>query len=67
MKAKVIIQDGITTIELTPETSFEKDVIEKAKDSPNNSIVDFSYGKEPYYSENKNHKISITITKKITP
>jgi hypothetical protein len=67
MKAKVIIQEGITTIELTPETIFEKDVIEKAKDSPNNSIVDFSYGKESYYSENKNHKISITITKKIRP
>ena len=29
MKAKVVIENGLTTIVLTPENEFEKDVIEK--------------------------------------
>ena len=63
MKAKVIIENGLTQIELTPENDFEKDIIEKSKDLNPNCDVNFSYGKESYYTVNKNHKITITLKK----
>lgn len=63
MKAKVIIEKGLTQIELIPENDFEIDIIEKSKELNPNCDVKFSFGKEQYYSANKDHKITITLKK----
>lgn len=63
MKAKVIIENGETTIVLTPENIFETDVLEKvytSKGSYNlNTNVDARYN----YGSYDNHKIEISIKK----
>lgn len=64
MKAKVIIEDGLTSIELVAENSFERDMIES-----------YGYEKEtevkttvfPFYNEGygvkSQHKIMINLRK----
>jgi hypothetical protein len=61
MKAKVIIENGETTIVLRPENEFETDVLEKVykrKEAYNlNTIVEARYN----YGSYDNHKIEISI------
>jgi hypothetical protein len=50
MKAKVIIENGLTSIVLTPENDFETDIIEKVyvkkstHDIHTNCSVEYAYG-----------------------
>jgi hypothetical protein len=61
MKAKVIIENGETSIILTPQNDFEIDVIEKMydrkKDFNLHTEVDAKYN----YGTYSNHKILINI------
>jgi hypothetical protein len=61
MKVKVVIENGETTIVLTPENEFEIDVIEKIhckKEKFNiHTSVDASYN----YGTYSKHKIDISI------
>lgn len=65
MKAKVIIQEGKTTIELTPENDFEKDVIEKITDSRHHYDINTTVSTNFQFHEHKNHKIQLNISKKV--
>jgi len=72
MKAKVIIENSQTTIELTPENAFEKDVIEKInldsfKKKPEYSTtVHFDNAPTPFFPL-ISHKITITIKEEPKP
>lgn len=61
MKAKVIIENGETTIILTPENVFDRDVLERAysnKDKFNlHTTVDANYR----YGSYENHKMVISL------
>ncbi len=61
MKAKVIIENGISTIELTPENSFEKTMIENGSKNNFNKLVNVDYT-ERFNQGNKDHKILITMS-----
>ena len=66
MKAQVIIENGETTIVLTPENMFDKDVLEKVYSKKEQfklitqAEADYSYGSY------QNHKFTISI-KEIRP
>ena len=61
MKAKVIIENRETTIILTPENEFEKDIIEKVhnKKKEHNTLCTFDLKES--YGNITNHKIEILI------
>jgi hypothetical protein len=66
MKAKVIIEDGVTTIKLTPETIFEEKMIENTSDTLAIGSKEITTNVE---NVSKNHweklyRISLTIRKK---
>ena len=66
MKTKVIIQNGTTSIELTPENEFEKDVLVKAYEREKDYILNVQIHAEynPYsHSSHENHKLNIDIIK----
>jgi hypothetical protein len=62
MKAKVIIENGLTQIVLTPENDFERNVIEEAeRQTPIHELktsISTDYGQ---FGNRSNHKIIITI------
>lgn len=59
MKAKVIIENGITTIELTPENDFEKRVL---KDAHSNSNYEFDTKVTSNYSYGENnYKLNVEL------
>jgi len=70
MKATVIIQNGRTSIELKPETSFEKNLIETLYTDRvyrNGKEYEFTWiadAETEYYSRGdyKNHSITLNIT-----
>lgn len=62
MKAKVIIEDGITEIVLIPVNEFEKKVIEVAKDSYDESTFQVDFRTEKPYGVLKDHEIRIRLT-----
>jgi len=66
MKAKVIIENGETTIELTTQNDFEIDLIEKVENQKGKFVIqtDFSCKKRMGFPEG--HKITMTI-KEIRP
>ena len=61
MKAKVIIENGETTIQLTPENDFEIDVIEKVViHKPKfNTLTEFSA--KCNYGDYSKHLIEISV------
>jgi hypothetical protein len=63
MKAKVIIENGVTTIELTPENQFEKDIIETGLLSPD-ILITPNVKAERFYGLYKNHMIELRIIDK---
>jgi len=68
MKAKVIIEHGTTSIILTPENEFEKDIIEKVEDRRSDFDLksNFNVDREIYSSSTKiNHNITIKLVEKI--
>ncbi len=63
MKAKVIIENGQTTIVLLAENEFEKDVIEKVKSDKTKYELDTMFKTDYSYSYHSNHNIEIKIKK----
>lgn len=63
MKTKVIIENGVTQIDLTPENDFEKDVIEKLRTEPRkyNTKVDICAKEKDEYGYSSGHKILVSI------
>jgi len=61
MKAKVIIENGETTIILTPENDFEKDIIEKVHDKKKEHSTICTFDIKEFYGSISNHKIEISI------
>jgi len=60
MKTKVIIENGKTTIILTPENEFEKDMVEIAKDQ--NYKIEANIFKEDMFCDSEDHKIELLLT-----
>ena len=56
MKAKVIIENGETTIVLTPQNEFEIDLIEKFKDKKEKHTIHTHFS-----ADYKNHHIELSI------
>jgi len=61
MKAKVIIENGITTIELKADNDFEKDVIEKFVDRRKDYNLNTEITTKYAYGQHSEHKITITV------
>lgn len=62
MKTKVTIQDGETNIELTPENSFEADVLKKvsALKDPFRAKIDSTYNRGNY-----DYKLLVNLSEKV--
>jgi hypothetical protein len=61
MKAKVIIENGETTIVLTPENEFEIDLIEKVKDKMEVHTINTSFCADYSLGSYKDHFIQLSI------
>jgi hypothetical protein len=66
MKTKVIIENGETTIILTPENEFENDVIEKVYNRKVDYNIHSNFSAEISYGTYHKHKIELSI-KNIRP
>lgn len=66
MKTKVIIENGLTKIVMTPENDFETDVLDKVYRKKQNYEIETSVTAEYYYNEYKNHTLTATL-KEIKP
>ena len=64
MKAKVIIENGKTQIQLTPENGFETDVINNAYEHKKNYEItsDFDRDYSQWHPKGLNHRIELNIT-----
>lgn len=63
MKAKVIIENGQTTIVLTPENDFECDMIENVRDSKEKHTIETNFDADYNLGCYSNFKIEMTIKK----
>ena len=61
MKAKVIIENGETTIVLTPENDFETDVIVKVRDKREKHEIYTSFNADYDFGSYRNQRIELTI------
>ena len=61
MKAKVIIENGETTIVLTPQNEFEIDLIEKVKDKKEKHIIQTHFSADYNYGTYENYRIELSI------
>lgn len=61
MRAKVIIENGETTIVLTPENVFEIDVIEKVHSKKEQHNIHTEFDLEYSYGARSKHKIQLSI------
>ena len=61
MKAKVIIENGETTIVLNPQNEFEIDLIEKVKDKKGKHSIYTNFSADYNYGTYKNHQIELSI------
>ena len=61
MKAKVIIENGQTTISLTPENEFEIDIIEKVRCKKGNYNLQTTIDAEYNYGAYRKHSIDVLI------
>lgn len=61
MKAKVVIENGETTVVLTPENEFEIDVIEKIHCKKEKFNIHTSVDAQYNYGTYSKHKIDISI------
>lgn len=61
MKTKVIIENGEVDIVLTPETDFEKDVIEKMVDKQKNYTISTYADTQHKFGNHSEHNIKINI------
>jgi hypothetical protein len=63
MKSEVVITEGKARIVLTPESEFERDLIEKVVDSKEVYEVNTSISTVYKFSEHSKHKIEINLNK----
>ena len=63
MKAKVIIENGITKVELKADNEFEMDVIEKFVNSRERFNLNTNISTKYSYGTHSEHKITITVEK----
>jgi hypothetical protein len=63
MKAKVIIENGLSTIVLTPDNDFEKQVVENVYNNREtfNIVTDFEIKQNIYTSQMEFHTINIKL------
>jgi len=61
MKAKVIIENGETTIILTPENEFEIDLIEKVHCKKEKHSINTDFDAQYNYGSYSKHKIELSI------
>ena len=61
MKAKVIIENGETTIVLTPQNEFEIGLIEKVKNKKEKHTIQTHFCADFNYGIYKNHYIELSI------
>lgn len=61
MKSKIVIENGETTILLTPENDFEKRMIEDIVKNKGNHTVYTDASTTHQWHEQINHKIEISI------
>lgn len=61
MKAKVIIENGETTIVLTPQNEFEIDLIEKVKNKKEKHTIHTRFSADYNFGTYKNHRIELSI------
>lgn len=61
MKTKVIIENGETTIVLTPENDFEKDILIKMKEKEQNFNIHTKIDAEWKWGEFINSKLIVSI------
>jgi hypothetical protein len=64
MKAKVIIENGETTIILTPENGFEIDIIDNLRKQQHNFDINTSAQAEYSFGVYQKHNIKINIKEK---
>lgn len=64
MKAKVIIENGESRIELIPENTFEKSLVENFYSELSSNEVSTSCTREYKFGTYENYKIRITLSKK---
>lgn len=64
MKAKVVIEEGITHIVLTPESPFEKHMIEEARSLSSNMEMKTDFKCDYQYNTFSNHRIEMELTEK---
>lgn len=61
MKTKVTIENGITEVVLVPENDFEKQVIEKAKDSYDESTFTVDFKTKKNFGIHEKHEVRIQL------
>ena len=61
MKTKVVIENGETTIVLTPENDFERDIIEKIENKREKFSIHTSVNVQSSYGSYSNHNIELSI------
>jgi CO dehydrogenase/acetyl-CoA synthase alpha subunit len=61
MKAKVIIEQGITKVVLTCENEFEKDIVEKIKDYRSDYEIETTVSTNYQFQTHNEHKIEMII------
>ena len=66
MKAKIIIENGETTIVLTPQNEFEVDLIEKVKNKKDRHNIHTSFDAVWNYGTYNDHKIVLSIKEVLT-
>ena len=64
MKAKVIIENGITNIILKPENDFEIDILEKVYLSENKYEIKTTVNAKGDFGYLKEHQLEINLVKK---
>lgn len=62
MKAKIIIENGETTIELKPENDFDTEIVEKIHDKKEKFNIHTTTTADYNYGSWQNHKIVMNIT-----
>lgn len=67
MKAKVIIENGETTILLTPENGFEIDIIEKISCDKKKYIINSDFSVKFQFGTYSHHQIRLSITEDTKP
>jgi hypothetical protein len=61
MKVKVVIENGETTIFLTPQNEFEIDLIEKVRNKKEKHTIQTEFCAEYNFGSYKNHYIELSI------